>query len=133
MSGYLLDTSVFIAAEQGRAPTSASPDGDARLSVATLTELMLGVRRSPAGPIRELREHTLESARSFVPLPYDEAVAEQLAGLLAALRARKRRAGLMDAIIAATALAHDLMVWTLDDDFRRLAEVAPELDVALAT
>jgi predicted nucleic acid-binding protein len=35
----------------------------------------------------------------------------------------------MDAIIAATALAHDLAVWTQDDDFKVLAELAPELQV----
>ncbi len=33
----------------------------------------------------------------------------------------------MDAIIAATVLAHDLAVWTQDDDFDVLAELAPEL------
>jgi predicted nucleic acid-binding protein len=35
----------------------------------------------------------------------------------------------MDAIIAATALAHDLIVWTQDDDFEVLAELAPALRV----
>ena len=35
----------------------------------------------------------------------------------------------MDAIIAATALAHDLAVWTQDDDFAILVELAPELRV----
>jgi predicted nucleic acid-binding protein len=40
-----------------------------------------------------------------------------------------RRAGAMDAIIAATAMAHDLAVWTQDDDFEVLAQLAPELRV----
>jgi predicted nucleic acid-binding protein len=35
----------------------------------------------------------------------------------------------MDAILAATALAHDLTVWTQDDDFEVLAELDPELRV----
>jgi predicted nucleic acid-binding protein len=35
----------------------------------------------------------------------------------------------MDAIIAATALAHDLAVWTQDDGFEVLAELAPALRV----
>jgi predicted nucleic acid-binding protein len=56
-------------------------------------------------------------------------VAEQLAALLATARARRRRAGAMDAIIAATALAHDLVVWTQDDDFAVLAEFEPALRV----
>ena len=54
-------------------------------------------------------------------------MAERLADLLAAARNQGRRAGAMDAIIAATALAHDLTVWTQDDDFEVLAELAPDL------
>jgi predicted nucleic acid-binding protein len=65
-------------------------------------------------------------------VPYDEPVAERLADLLAAARDRQRRAGAMDAIIAATALAHDLAVWTQDDDFDVLAELAPALRVERA-
>lgn len=72
---------------------------------------------------------TLARARRFVPLPYDEIVAERLAELLAAARTQGRRAGAMDAIIAATALVHDLALWTQDDDFAVLAELAPALRV----
>jgi predicted nucleic acid-binding protein len=128
LSGYLADTSVFVAAEQGR-PLGEPPDGDARISVATLTELGVGVRRASSARLRELRSSTFERARRFVPLPYDELVADRLAELLAAARDRGRRAGAMDAIVAATALAHDLTVWTQDDDFDVLAELAPELRV----
>jgi predicted nucleic acid-binding protein len=35
----------------------------------------------------------------------------------------------MDAIIAATALTHELAVWTQDDDFDVLAALAPGLVV----
>jgi predicted nucleic acid-binding protein len=35
----------------------------------------------------------------------------------------------MDAIVAATALVHDLTVWTQDDDFGVLAKLAPDLRV----
>jgi len=35
----------------------------------------------------------------------------------------------MDAIIAATALVHDLTVWTQDDDFDVLQELSPRLRV----
>ena len=45
MSGYLIDASVFIAVEQGR-ELGPQPEGEARLSVATLTELLVGVRRA---------------------------------------------------------------------------------------
>lgn len=53
----------------------------------------------------------------------------RLAELLITARRQRRRAGAMDAIIAATALTHDLAVWTQDDDFSVLAKVAPELRV----
>jgi predicted nucleic acid-binding protein len=131
LSGYLADTSVFVAAEQQRA-LGAPPAGDARISVATLTELGVGLRRAASEPLRELREATLSRARRFIALPYDEHVAERLADLLAMARRRQRRTGAMDAIIAATALAHDLAVWTQDDDFDVLAELAPALRVERA-
>lgn len=128
MSGYLADTSVFVAAEQRR-PLGEPPEGEARISVATLTELIAGTRRAPAGPLRTLREVTLARARAFVALPYDENVAERLGQLLASARAAGRRAGAMDAIIAATAVTHDLSVWTQDEDFNVLAELLPSLRV----
>jgi predicted nucleic acid-binding protein len=125
---YLADTSIFVAAEQRRI-LGQPPDGAARISVATLTELIVGVRRAAEGPLRILREATLGRARSFVAVPYDEVVALRLGELLAEARAAGRRAGAMDAIIAATALAHDLFVWTQDDDFDVLAELLPALRV----
>jgi predicted nucleic acid-binding protein len=127
-AGYLADTSVFVAAEQRR-PLGPPPAGDARISVATLTELLVGVRRASDERVRTLREATLRTARSFIALPYDEPVAERLADLLVKARAARRRAGAMDAIVAATALAHDLVVWTQDDDFAVLAELEPALRV----
>ena len=126
--GYIADTSVFVAAEQRR-QLGAPPAGEARISVATLTELIAGTRRAPAGPLRVLREDTLARSRAFVALPYDEPVAQRLGELLAAARSAGRRAGAMDAIIAATALAHDLDVWTQDGDFDVLAHLHPGLRV----
>ncbi len=128
MSGFLVDASVFIAVEHGR-ELGPQPDGEARLSVATLTELLVGVHRAPDGATREWRERTLSRANAFIPVPYDENVAVRLAELLASARAQGRPAGAMDAIVAATALTHDLAVWTQDADFDVLAELAPELRV----
>ncbi len=128
MSGYLVDTSIFVAAEQQR-PVGKPPPGEARISVATLTELGVGVRRAEGSALRELRQTTLTRARRFLALPYDEPVAERLADLLAAARLHGRRAGAMDAIIAATGLAHDLTVWTQDADFEVLAELSDGLRV----
>jgi len=128
LNGYLVDTSVFVAAEQQR-PLSSPPSGEARISVATLTELRVGVLRARSEPLRQLRAATFARATRFLAMPYDEAVGEQLALLLAAARKTKRKAGAMDAIIAATALAHDLDVWTQDADLDVLRELAPALRV----
>jgi predicted nucleic acid-binding protein len=124
--GYLADTSVFVAAEQRR-PLGRAPEGEARVSVATLTELGVGVHMAADEKLRRLRRTTLARAQRFVALPYDELVAARLADLLAAARSQKRRAGAMDAIIAATALVHDLDIWTQNDDF----DVLTKLDAGL--
>jgi predicted nucleic acid-binding protein len=128
VTGYLADTSVFVAAEQRRS-LGRPPEGEARISVATLTELGVGVRMATNPKLQQLREATRGAARRFVALQYDELVAERLADLLATARGKRRRAGAMDAIIAATALVHDLDVWTQDDDFDVLAELAPQLRI----
>ena len=128
MHDYLADTSIFVARERGRA-LGAAPGKTARISVATLTELDVGARRAQDATVRAEREQTLTEAMRFVPLGYDEAVSGELAALLAAARDEGRRAGIMDAIIAATALVHDLTVWTQDDDFDVLQELSPRLRV----
>jgi len=128
VNGYLVDTSIFVAAEQRRELTSP-PVGEARISVATLTELRVGVLRAGSEPLRLLRETTYQHAGRFLALPYDEAVSEHVAQLLATARARQRKAGAMDVIIAATALAHDLVIWTQDSDFGVLQDLAPALSV----
>lgn len=122
---------MFIAAEQGR-PLGDPPPGDARISVATMTELMVGARRAGSKPLRTLRERTLEKATAFIALPYDEAVAGRLADLLVAASRAGRRVAAMDAIIAATAITHGLTVWTQDADFDVLASVEPRLRVSQA-
>jgi predicted nucleic acid-binding protein len=128
VSGYLTDTSIFIAAELGR-PLGSPPPGQCRVSVATLTELLVGAELAHGSVQEKARERTLAKARSFVTLPFDEPVAEVLARLLAGAKKLGRRAPLADAIVAATALVHDLTVWTQDEDFEVLAEIEPELRV----
>lgn len=123
-----MDTSVFVATEHARA-ISERPAGDPRISVVTLTELGVGVQRARTDPDRIQRQATLRLARRFIPLPFDEDAAGHLADILAAARDQGRGARALDAIIAATALAHDLTVWTQDDDFELLAELAPDLRV----
>ncbi|MBW8060343.1 MAG: type II toxin-antitoxin system VapC family toxin [Solirubrobacterales bacterium] len=128
MSGLLADTSIFIAREQGRSLPEAPP-GPVRVSVMTLTELRIGVLRAADAQTRHWRTRTLDEARTLVPLTYDERVGERLAEIIAAAREQRRRAGLADAVVAATALAYDLTVWTQDDDFEVLADLEPALRV----
>jgi predicted nucleic acid-binding protein len=127
--GLLFDASVFIAIEAGR-PLQSRPEGEVRVSVVTLAELRLGVLRSE-GRVRELREATLAAARRFVPMPVDEYVADELAALLANLRASQRRAKAFDCFVAATALAHDLTIVAQNTDFEELQDAEPRLSVAL--
>jgi hypothetical protein len=123
----LADTSVFVAAETGR---DLGPLAD-EMSVATvtLTELELGVLAAgPADRSRRLR--TLTAVReAVVALPLDEQVASRLAELLALLRGGGRKPKLFDTIIAATALHHDLPVYTQDDDFDAIADAHHDLRV----
>jgi len=102
---------------------------DAQISVATLTELSVDVRRAGTDSLRELRGVTLARARRFIALQYDEVVAERLAELHAVARSRRRRAGAMDAVVEATAVAHDPTAWIRDDDFGVVADLLPELPV----
>lgn len=118
----LLDTSVFIAREQGR-PFSVLP-ASAAVSVVTLAELYLGVLMADDAVARGRRLRTLTAVKAlFAPLPIDETVAETFAELVADARRLGRRPGIMDTWIAATAVAHALPVYTQDDDFSAIPRV----------
>ena len=123
MADALADTSIFVAGEGGR-PIAAQPDGDVLISAATLTELRVGGLLASDDATRQRRTATLRAAQRFLPLGYDERVAGELAAIIAALRAAGRRVNLFDAIIAATAAAHELVIWTQDDDFEVIHELA---------
>jgi predicted nucleic acid-binding protein len=117
----VLDTSVFIAREQGR-PLGDLPDRVA-ISVVTLSELRHGVLAAPGHEQMARRLSTLEAARQIAkPLVIDEAVADELARLRVALKAIGRAMKVMDAWIAATAIAHGAAVCTQDADFDAASE-----------
>lgn len=112
----LLDTSVFIAREQGR-PLGQLPD-EVAVSVVTISELRHGVLAAEDHETRALRLKTLEAARRLgAPLIIDEPVAEELARLRVALKATGRAMKVMDAWIAATAITHQASLCTQDADF----------------
>lgn len=117
----LLDTSVFIAGEQQR-PLGALPEQVA-LSVVTLSELRHGVLTAAGHEQLAQRLRTLEAAREIAaPLPIDEPVGEQLARLRVALKEIGRAMKVMDAWIAATAIANDAALCTQDADFDAAAQ-----------
>ena len=112
----LLDTSIFIAQESGRAlgmlPTAAA------ISVVTVAELHLGVLMADRSAVRSRRLRTLTSVQNiFEALPIDSEVARAFAEIVAEARRHGRRPKIMDTWIAATAATHGLPVYTQDDDF----------------
>jgi predicted nucleic acid-binding protein len=124
----ILDTSVFIAREQER-PLGDLP-GEVAVSVVTLSELRHGVLAAAGHEQMARRLSTLEVARQIAkPLAIDEAVGDELARLRVALKAVGRAMKVMDAWIAATAMAHGAAVCTQDADFDAAVE-AGLLEVA---
>ena len=117
----ILDTSIFIAREQER-PLGDLP-AQVAVSVVTLSELRHGVLAAVGHEQKARRLSTLEAARRIAkPLAMDEAVGDELARLRVALKAIGRAMKVMDAWIAATAMAHGAAVCTQDADFDAAAE-----------
>ena len=118
----LLDTSVFIAKETGR-PLAELPDM-AAVSVITLAELYLGALMAQGSPVRAWRLRTLTMVQdTFEPLPIDSEVARTFAELVAEARRQGKRPKIMDTWIAATTVAHDIPVYTQDEDFAEIPKV----------
>jgi tRNA(fMet)-specific endonuclease VapC len=111
----LLDTSVVI----GLADVADPGELPARplISTVTLAELSLGPLVARDDTTRATRQATLQQAEaSFDPLPFDAAAARAFARVAADLRTSGRRpaARAFDALIAATALANGLPLYTAD-------------------
>lgn len=105
----LLDTSILIADDLEPLP------GILAVSAASFAELHYGVLVAPndAERARRLRRIT-RLTRRFDPLPVDEAVAASYGQLAAAVVAagRQPRRRVMDLLIAATAHAHEAVLYT---------------------
>lgn len=120
----LLDTSVFIAREQGRNLQAERLPEEVAVSVVTLAELELGVQMADSEAIRAKRMATFGSARAtYAALPIDESVASAFAELVATARRDGRRPKVQDTWIAATARVHEVAVYTQDDDFDGFQDV----------
>ena len=85
------------------------------ISVITLAELSVGSEVSKNSHERAMRQLVLQQTEaSFDPLPFDAACARRFAIVAGCLRqsGRKTQARAFDALIAATALAHNLPLYT---------------------
>jgi predicted nucleic acid-binding protein len=129
MTAGLLDTSVFIAREDGRA-IGDLPERVA-VSVVTIGELQLGVLNARDDDIRARRADTLALARAADPIQIGEAIMVSWARLVADCRRAgvHRTVKLMDALIAATAVEHGLPVVTQDADYEDIAKAHAPLRV----
>jgi hypothetical protein len=124
----LLDTSVFIARESGRA-LGELPARSA-VSVVTVGELQLGVFAAADDDTRARRADALALVRSADPIPISEAVMTAWARIVYDCRAAGLQGvKLTDALIAATAIEHGLPVVTQDADFDRISAAHPALTV----
>jgi len=120
----VLDTSVFIAAESGRALDVAELPAEGAISVVALAELHAGVLAAQDVESRSRRMITLDSVGDIELLPVDAAAAMTWAQMRVQLMASGRRATVNDLWIAATAASRGLPVVTQDDDFDVLEGLA---------
>ncbi|MBU6364865.1 MAG: type II toxin-antitoxin system VapC family toxin [Gemmatimonadetes bacterium] len=115
----MLDTSTVLKLRQLDDPCLL-PD-EPLITTITLAELTVGPLVADSDAERAARQAHLQQAESdFDPLPFDAAAARAFGRVAAALRqsGRKPAARAYDAMIAATALAHALPVYTCNpDDF----------------
>jgi hypothetical protein len=121
----LLDTSVLIDLERIDA---ASLPAEVAVSALTMAELAAGPHATAHPEERARRQERLQRAEAtFAPLPFDASAARAYGRICAAVaaegrKARGRRA--IDLLIAATALAERIPLYTCNpDDFRGLSEL----------
>jgi hypothetical protein len=119
----LFDTSVLIAAEDGRPLGREVAEYDVALSVVTLAELTAGVLAATSLEVRSTRLATLDRVSDVQVLPIDETAATAWAELRVHLAQHGGRVNVNDLWIAATAVAHRLPLLTQDADFDPLVGV----------
>lgn len=130
VSTYLLDTNVIAEATRPAPhPQVLARLGDAegRAAIAAVTwhELRYGVQRLPASRRRDALEIFVRGLPARFPvLPYDKRAADWHAGERARLESAGRQRSFANGQIAATAVAHDLVLVTRNladfDGFRDL-------------
>lgn len=109
----ILDTSTVLLLN--RITDAESLPAQPLITAVTLAELAVGPLVAAAEDERARRQAHLQQAEAdFVPIPFDASAARAFGGVAASLRrgGRKTAARAYDAMIAATAIANDLPVYT---------------------
>jgi predicted nucleic acid-binding protein len=113
----------------GRLADASSLPDQSLISAITLAELSVGPHVAQSGEERAARQAHLQQAEAdFEAIPFDSDAARAFGTVAAGLRksGRKPTARAFDALIAATAIAHGLPLFTCNpNDFRGV----PGLDV----
>ncbi len=121
----LLDTSTVISLQ--RLKDAAALPAEPSIAAVTLAELAVGPLVAADEDERARRQaHLQEAEADFDPLPFDAGAARAFAGVAASLRrsGRKTAARAYDAMIAATALANGLPLYTCNpDDFEGIDDL----------
>jgi tRNA(fMet)-specific endonuclease VapC len=123
--GGILDTSTVILLGQLKDPTALPMEP--LITAVTLAELSVGPLVANDESERVARQSRLQQAEAdFDPLPFDASAARAFGRVSASLRraGRKSTARTYDAMIAATALANDMPVYTCNPtDFSGIDEL----------
>ena len=136
----ILDTTVLIEAERGRfdMPRFLESLGDEGVAMAAVTAggLLFGVEQAADPGIRARRGAFIVAALEAIPaVPYSLAEARRHAALWAELSKQGKPIGPYDMLVAATALANDFSIATLNrGEFERVPGLAlQEVDDFLLT
>jgi tRNA(fMet)-specific endonuclease VapC len=121
----LLDTSTVILLSRIRDPDDL-PD-EPLISAVTLAELSVGPLVASSSAEQSVRQTRLQQVEAdFEPIPFDAAAARAFGRVSASLHqsGRKPAARALDALIAATALANDLPLFTCNPkDFEGVVDL----------
>ena len=125
MTSGILDTSTVILL--GRITNADDLPDEPLITAVTLAELSVGPLVATTEEDRFARQAHLQSAESdFEPLPFDTDAARCFGRVAADLRSagRKVAARAFDAMIAATAMSHNMPIYTCDpQDFQGIGGV----------
>lgn len=126
----LLDTSVVI--DLDGIDSERLPEESA-IAAVSLAELAAGPHATDDSDERARRQERLQWAEAtWDPLPFDADAARMYGRVFAAVRAARRntRSRLADLLIASTAAAHSLPVYTRNpDDFAQLSEIVTIVEI----